>query len=138
MIKRAILQALGAAGYELRRISRPPVVEADSPPNPAAAAAIAAGCDKIHYGCGPRLLNDGWVNVDLAAAASAPGAHYVQVDITGRHPFPDDVFDYAYAEDVIEHLDQEPSLRFLVEVRRVLKPGGVLRLSFPAFENVLA
>jgi predicted SAM-dependent methyltransferase len=92
--------------------------------------------DRVHYGCGPVLLN-GWVNLDQRRM-SANGAVYVKSDLTGRHPFPDASIRLGYAEDFLEHLDQDESIRFLVEVRRTMKPGGVLRLSFPGLEGVLA
>jgi SAM-dependent methyltransferase len=46
-------------------------------------------------------------------------------------PFPDDSFDLAVSFDVIEHLpDEQHSLR---ELRRVIKPGGTLLVTVPAY-----
>jgi predicted SAM-dependent methyltransferase len=39
--------------------------------------------------------------------------------------------DSIYSSHMIEHLDRREALCFLAECRRVLKPGGVLRLSAP-------
>lgn len=56
--------------------------------------------------------------------------HLVQADLT-RLPFPDGTFDVITALDVVEHIrEDEGALR---EVHRVLRPGGVLLVSVPAF-----
>jgi predicted SAM-dependent methyltransferase len=59
-------------------------------------------------------------------------------DLLERHPFPDGTFEYGFAEDFFEHLDQQDQLIFLTEAHRTLKAGGVLRLAFPCLEGVLA
>ncbi len=48
-----------------------------------------------------------------------------------RLPFPDSSFDLLVALDVIEHIDDD--LGALTEYRRVLKPGGRLLLTVPAY-----
>jgi len=55
------------------------------------------------------------------------------VRLTGedRIPFPDSNFDFLFSLDVIEHINND--LMALNEYRRVLKPGGVLFLTVPAF-----
>lgn len=44
-------------------------------------------------------------------------------------PFEDDTFDVAVAVSVFTHLDEEPQLAWLRELRRILRPGGVLLAS---------
>lgn len=44
-------------------------------------------------------------------------------------PFGDDIFDVVVAVSVFTHLDEEPQLVWLRELRRVLCPGGVLLVS---------
>jgi ubiquinone/menaquinone biosynthesis C-methylase UbiE len=56
--------------------------------------------------------------------------HLVQADLT-RLPFRDDTFDVITALDVVEHIREDE--RALREVNRVLRPGGVLVVSVPAF-----
>lgn len=46
-------------------------------------------------------------------------------------PFPDDHFDLAVCLDVIEHLDEDRST--LSELRRVVRPGGELLITVPAY-----
>lgn len=47
-------------------------------------------------------------------------------------PFADDSFDLVTALDVIEHIEEEGAA--LHELRRVLRPAGLLLLTVPAFE----
>ena len=49
----------------------------------------------------------------------------------GRLPFDDDTFDVVTALDVLEHLDDDRA--GLVELRRVLAPGGLLVVFVPAY-----
>src|SRR6476646_10178855 len=47
-------------------------------------------------------------------------------------PFPDGSFDMAVSLDVIEHLDDD--LGALRELRRVVRPGGALLVTVPAYQ----
>jgi len=46
-------------------------------------------------------------------------------------PFGDEVFDAVFIFDILEHVDQEA--KALAEIRRVLRPGGKLLVTVPAF-----
>lgn len=114
---------------------------------------LRPGQDLIDCGCGP-----GSITVGLADAV-APG-HVVGLDIEERQleaaravaqerelsniefkqgsvyelPFGDATFDVAVAHFVLEHVS-EP-LRALTEIRRVLRPGGIVAIKdpyYPAF-----
>jgi len=55
-------------------------------------------------------------------------------------PYPDDHFDFVLFCEVLEHLTTDP-LRALMELKRVLKPGGSMVLTTPnavRLENVIA
>ena len=57
-----------------------------------------------------------------------------------RLPFPDAYFDHVLFCEVLEHLTTDP-LRALIEIKRVLKPGGSLVLTTPnaaRLENIIA
>jgi len=49
-------------------------------------------------------------------------------------PFPDNSIDVVYHSHVLEHLDRDIAKLFLLDIKRVLKPKGVLRLVVPDFE----
>lgn len=80
---------------------------------------------KLHLGSGSVTL-DGWVNIDL----EAPGADML-LDLRKPLPFTDSSVSHVYSEHVIEHIEYEEAQALLREIRRVLRPDGVLRLSTP-------
>lgn len=88
----------------------------------------------INYGCGNTLL-DGWLNVDLHASDAR---NYRTVNLLNRHPFDDNTVSFGFSEDMMEHLTQGQSIFLLAEIYRTLKPGGVMRFSFPGLEGVLS
>ncbi|MBF4767396.1 class I SAM-dependent methyltransferase [Nocardioides agariphilus] len=67
--------------------------------------------------------------VDIDPRGIAPGSG-VLADIA-ELPFRADAFDVVGAFDVIEHCDEEDAV--LTELRRVLRPGGRLLVSVPAY-----
>jgi predicted SAM-dependent methyltransferase/SAM-dependent methyltransferase len=87
--------------------------------------------ERLHIGSGPVQL-PGWINVDNQAY---PGVPYV-LDVTKEMPFTGARF--VFAEHFIEHLAIDDGLRFLTACRAVLRDDGVLRLSTPNLDWVLA
>jgi predicted SAM-dependent methyltransferase len=86
---------------------------------------------RLHVGCGQEAI-DGWINLD---SRELPSVDRV-LDVRRGLPF-DDVAT-IYAEHFLEHLALEDGLAFLRECRRALRPEGVLRLSTPNLDWVLA
>jgi SAM-dependent methyltransferase len=84
---------------------------------------------KLNFGCGTEKL-DGWVNIDWDAACQPD----MRVDLSKELPFETASVDYIVSEDFIVQLDIEGGRRFLRECRRILKPGGVMRLLTPNLE----
>jgi predicted SAM-dependent methyltransferase len=83
---------------------------------------------KLHIGCGKRYI-PGWTHIDQVAL---PHVDFVQ-DIRNLANFSDDSATIIYACQVIEYFDRDQVLPVLTEWRRVLSPGGILRLSVPNF-----
>jgi ubiquinone/menaquinone biosynthesis C-methylase UbiE len=46
-------------------------------------------------------------------------------------PHSDGTVDVIYSSHMLEHLDKDEAKEFLAEARRVLRPGGIIRLSVP-------
>ncbi|MCP2730687.1 class I SAM-dependent methyltransferase [Limnofasciculus baicalensis] len=95
---------------------------------------------KINYACGKNYLT-GWLNVDCYDERHYKKERkeciYYRVNLITKHPFPDNCFEFGFAEDFLEHIQQDDSIIFLAECYRTLKPDGLLRLSFPGLEGVL-
>lgn len=86
---------------------------------------------KLHIGCGPNIL-EGWLNTD---ANPGKGAFYM--DAGQPFPFSDSTFDFIFSEHLFEHLTYEAGKSMLEECHRVLKSGGVLRLTMPSLEFLI-
>lgn len=75
---------------------------------------------KVQYGANDNLL-PGWVNF----RSEADG------DITKPLQFPDNSVDFVFTEHCQEHVTPAEGWFFLLEVFRILKPGGVYRVIVP-------
>ena len=84
---------------------------------------------KLQIGAGQNVLA-GWLNTDLRPA----GPEVCFLDAGVRFPFPDGVFDYVLSEHQIEHIPFERAGFMLAECRRVLRPGGRIRIATPSLE----
>lgn len=83
---------------------------------------------KLHLGCGQRYIK-GFVHVDLSDYPHIDYRH----DIRTLPMFADETVDLIYACHVIEYFDRIEVIDILAEWRRVLMPGGILRLAVPDF-----
>ena len=52
-------------------------------------------------------------------------------DATKGLPIPGATVEVIYSSHMLEHLDQKEARLFLAEAKRVLRPGGIIRLSVP-------
>jgi predicted SAM-dependent methyltransferase len=57
--------------------------------------------------------------------------YYAEIDVRKKLPLSDHCVDWVYAEHLIEHIKLGEAIAWLSEVRRVLSPGGLLRLTTP-------
>ena len=62
--------------------------------------------EKIHYGCGSKLI-DGWLNVDWHESTASG---YRQVNLLETHPFDSDSVKFGFSEDMLEHFGQAESI----------------------------
>jgi ubiquinone/menaquinone biosynthesis C-methylase UbiE len=120
--------------------------------------------EKLHLGCFDRVF-EGWVNTDvtmhifisripmLAAilhrvriiSAERYRQHYAgtfrmvrYMNVTKKFRFPDETFDYVYCSHLLEHLYVDQATFCVREVYRVLKRGGIFRVSVPDLDLVIA
>jgi predicted SAM-dependent methyltransferase len=60
------------------------------------------------------------------------------LDLERRLPFADRSFAFVFGEHVIEHLSPPRADNLLAELHRILRPGGVLRLTTPDLRKIVA
>ena len=87
---------------------------------------LSSAVRRLHLGCG-SVTPAGWVNADIFAG---PGIDLV-ADLRKGIPVADASFDYIVSIHVLCELGVWDQVPVLQEIRRVLKPGGVVRLSLP-------
>jgi len=80
---------------------------------------------KVNLGSGLKYL-DGYVNVDMEKNVKCD----IVCDITKGLPFRDFSVDEILLDNVLEHLDVD-LVKLIVEVKRVLKPNGLLKIISP-------
>jgi predicted SAM-dependent methyltransferase len=84
---------------------------------------------KLQIGAG-NLPLAGWLNSDLVTSD-------IYLDVTRPLPFPDSSFAYVFSEHVIEHISQQAGFRLLREIHRILRPGGVVRITTPDLKKII-
>jgi SAM-dependent methyltransferase len=119
-----------------------------------------SGAKLLNLGCGTKTSNaDGAVNIDFGiytrigrSSALRRIAPYVigperadrlrktaqsilVYDLSKGIPAADNSVDVVYHSHLLEHLDREVGVGFMREVHRVLRPGGIQRISVPDFER---
>jgi len=106
------------------------------------------GIKGLHFGSGTNLHPD-CLNTDVMQLSEPSGTkteegklswigmkfYYLQHDATKPFPVEEGSFEWVYSEHFIEHIPQQMAVEWLREVRRVLKPGGFLRLSTPSLRR---
>jgi SAM-dependent methyltransferase len=60
---------------------------------------------------------------------------HIRCDVTETLPFRSNSIDVFQSEDVFEHISYEKLPAVILEIYRVLKPGGVFRLSVPDYRS---
>jgi predicted SAM-dependent methyltransferase len=79
---------------------------------------------RLHIGCGPYILPS-WINIDIKSPQ-------LQLDIRRGLPFADGIAHYVFLSHTLEHFRYpNEALSIAREIRRVLAPGGVLRVIVP-------
>jgi predicted SAM-dependent methyltransferase len=93
---------------------------------------------QVHLGCGNALFS-GWLNVDCYPPSARSGAEILTVDMRRGLPLADQSVSAVFSEHFLEHLSME-TVRdvILPELRRVLEPGGRVRIGVPSGEYFIA
>ncbi len=86
---------------------------------------------RLNFACGSRIHPD-WINIDF----SPIDKRVKKVNLLRTLPFADKSFDVAYSSHFLEHLAPQKALQILKEIKRILKPNGIVRLVVPDLENL--
>lgn len=103
------------------------------------------GMQYIHIGCGNVLL-DNFLNVDFYSPKlllkrlmliEPRSKIFRGHDFRRKLPFKSQVFDGAFSEHTLEHLDPWHAEILLKEIHRVLRPGSLIRIIVPNLEHYI-
>jgi predicted SAM-dependent methyltransferase len=86
----------------------------------------------VNLGCGSRYHPD-WINFDIHS--TVPEVR--ECNLLEGVPLPDNSCDAVYNAALLEHLPRREAERFLRECRRILRPGGILRIGVPDLEQIV-
>ena len=86
----------------------------------------------LHLGCGRRYI-PGFIHIDLDKHSHID----YQSAIDDLNMFNDQSVDLIYSSHALEYFDRTEVNSVLQEWRRVLKPGGILRIAVPDFDALL-
>ncbi len=86
----------------------------------------------LNLGCGEQYLPN-WTNIDFVS--NSPDV--IQANLLEGIPCGDEVFDFVYCSHVLEHFSYKDGYQFLLECKRVLRPGGILRIVVPNLETIV-
>jgi predicted SAM-dependent methyltransferase len=89
-------------------------------------------CLKVHLGCWHRIIK-GFIHVDLC---DFPHIDY-KSSIDKLHFFSDESVELIYCSHAFEYFDRQQAPDVLMEWKRVLRPGGTIRLAVPDFEALI-
>ena len=96
--------------------------------------------ERLHVGCGLGVFK-GWCNVlyernqEYGVPRKVNGAWRLNYNLLKPWPWPKNSVSFIAGAHFIEHLDLNHCIRFSQEAFKVLKPGGVIRLSCPDLET---
>ena len=86
---------------------------------------------RLHLACGYNVL-DGWANIEARGKGKVIGWN-----LTEPLPVGSGSIELVYSEHFIEHISLEQAVSLVAEIYRVLKPGGILRLSTPSLNKLV-
>jgi predicted SAM-dependent methyltransferase len=90
-----------------------------------------AGHTRLHLACGTNVL-EGWANIELQGHGPVIGW-----DLTRPLPIESGTVDFIFHEHFLEHLDLARGRALTQECWRLLRPGGVLRVSTPDLRKLV-
>jgi SAM-dependent methyltransferase len=87
---------------------------------------------RLNWGCGEHTA-PGWINSDVKKSAGVD----LVCDMRKGLPLEDDSIDYAVSVHALPELAYPDVVPALAEIRRVVKPDGILRLVLPDLRRAI-
>lgn len=87
---------------------------------------------RLNLGCHTRI-REGYINIDRD---SYPGVDIV-ADVFSLPMYEDGVASEIYSSNILEHASHTKTVAILKEWRRILKDGGILKISVPDFDRAI-
>jgi len=90
--------------------------------------------NKLNLGSYKNMFYYGWINVDilnLKQFADQQSYRFRQIDLSKNIPCESNEVDLLFHSHILEHFNREDGKNFLKECYRVMKPGGIMRISVP-------
>ena len=125
-----------APDYEVT-IEHPRILEYDMPERQPPVSTVFQeddGLFKLNLGSFKDCFYYNWMNIDildLSEFCKQQSYRFLQHDLTKGIPYKDNTIDIIFTSHFLEHIDRNQSKQFLKECYRVMKPGGVIRISVP-------
>jgi SAM-dependent methyltransferase len=89
----------------------------------------------VNLACGAvYVATSDWSNVDFSSTA----CDVTCCDLLEKLPFENNSFDVVYSSHFLEHIPRSAVKDFLLECRRILRPGGIIRLVLPDCEEMFS
>lgn len=85
----------------------------------------------LHLGCG-NLKLENFINIDINSEKAD-----LKLDIRKLDIFNNSTVEQIYNCHILEHIPRKELLNIILEWNRILKIGGILRISVPDFEQVV-
>lgn len=75
-------------------------------------------------------------NLGLINNKNPSHLYNIKHDLTKKYDLPDNCVDIYQSEDVFEHIEYDKLVFSINEIYRILKPGGLFRLSIPDYNDI--
>lgn len=133
MIKKTVLQLINRLGYQVKKIPKNQDIVLYRQLYPQDSL---TGRRFYNIGAGD-FQHPFWTNVDYYnewyKANNEKTAAGIQYDLLAREPLPigDNQAEIVYSSHTVEHITDEAAQNMFNEAYRILKPGGILRITTP-------
>lgn len=85
----------------------------------------------LNIGCG-NIYHKDWINIDYTAYSN----DVIEHDLSKGIPLESNTVDFLYNSHILEHFDKKDGFKLLIECKRVLRTGGLIRIVIPDLKSL--